>query len=76
MKRDQYYDDLAFWCEDCGIEFHVDGHIVPTSWPDFRIIPAVGDHVRCPNDDGHLHAYMDGTRRIPTHDVSYIGEDL
>ena len=73
MKVDRYRNDLEFYCEDCRLVFYVEGYIEPLVFPDFEIIPAAGGYVRCPSDKGYIRKYMDGTKRIPTHDVSYTG---
>jgi len=73
MKREKYRDELEFWCEDCEAAFYVAGYIEPLEFPEFEIVPADGRYVRCPNDDGFLRKYMDGTYRVPTHDVYYTG---
>lgn len=52
MKRNDYDDEIEFYCEDCGDEFVIAGYIVDT--PDGPMVwPATGSTIECPTDYGH-----------------------
>ena len=70
MKRNDYRDEIPFFCSTCREGFAIEGYVVDGLWQGVEaVIPANGGmYVFCPNDIGEEHTYTTGkTVRIPTH---------
>jgi len=74
LKRNSYDDEIPFICETCGEEFEIEGFYEGYG-EHARIVPADGDPVLCPNDEGVRVSTPDhlGQRTVPIHDVAYTG---
>ncbi len=68
MKRNDYRDEIPFFCSDCNKSFTIEGYVTGP-WNDETVVPASRNtYVFCPNDRGEEHTYFNGvTLLLPTH---------
>jgi hypothetical protein len=73
MKRDSYDDEIPCYCEDCDLDFTIEGYIQDSYLGDegnTYVIVADGKHIFCPNDTIKYPLGPGGHPETPTHDVS------